>query len=82
MNDKTPPVILSEVARFVVVIFSGVARFIVVKLSEVARCVVVILSEVARCVVVILSEVEISLRFLDYARNDRGGDRMTEGRSE
>ena len=62
MNDKTPPVILSEVARFVVVILSGVARFIVV-----------ILSEVARCVVVILSEVEISLRFLGFARNDRRG---------
>ena len=67
MNDKTPPVILSEVARFIVVI-----------LSEVAGCVVVILSGVARFIVVILSEVEISLRFLDYARNDRRGDRRTE----
>ena len=64
------------------VIFSEVARFIVVILSEVAGCVVVILSGVARFIVVILSEVEISLRFLDCARNDRRADRMTKARSE
>ena len=59
---RMPPVIFSEVARCVVVILSGVARFIVV-----------ILSGVARFIVVILSEVEISLRFLGCARNDKGG---------